>query len=63
VLTILAHGHTALSAGGAGLVRGELVRSALLVRSASPAPGDLPLLVAVHPCETTPLTPCHDILL
>ena len=62
VFTILAHRDSTLAAGCAGFIRGKLVRSALLVRSATPTPGNLPLLVTVHPCKTTPFTPCHDIL-
>jgi hypothetical protein len=62
MIPVLAHRHATLSASSAGFIRRKLVRSALLVRGTAPTPGDLPLLFAVHPCETTPFTPCHDIL-
>ena len=48
VFTIRAHAFPALAAGGAGLVGGKLVGSALLMGRPATLAGDLALLLGVH---------------
>jgi hypothetical protein len=59
VLAIPAHRHATLAAGGPGLIGGELVRGALLVRRTPASPSDLSLLFAVHSRESASFTPLH----